>query len=137
MKRHSRKQFALLGLPSLLNTLPLLLLAFHVSFRMHVGYTWLLPVITALACLALGIFFAIKRGRDIGWPAMNTVGLLFICMVMGPTILLPVALLLFMSARPGGNQYGPPTGETSPFLWIMAIALAGWPWLLMLLTKMI
>lgn len=137
MKRHNRTQFALLGLPAIINTLLMLIVSFNSTFRMGNGYKWLIPFVTALVCLALAAHFAVKRGRDIGWPAISAVGILLVSVVMLPAILISAGVLLFMPARPGGDRFGPTPDGVSPLSVVLALVLAALPWLLMVATKMI
>jgi uncharacterized membrane protein YhaH (DUF805 family) len=137
LNRHNRRQFALLGLPAIINTLILLVVAFQVSFRVNSGYRWLIPFFTALVCLCIGCRFAVKRGHDIGWTAWSTIGMLVVGTVLGPALLLPACLLLFLPATPSAHRFGPPPDEHIRFVWLQALVLAGAPWLLMLLTRVI
>lgn len=137
MNRHNRLQFALLGLPAVINTLAMLVVSFNSTFRSGNGYKWLIPMLAALVCLLLATLFAAKRGRDLGWPAAGTAGILVVSVVFGPVVLIPVGVLLFMPAKPGADRFGPAPDPHSLLLWPLALILAGWPWLLMVFTRLV
>lgn len=137
MSRHSRAQYALLGLPATLNALALLLVAFNATFRTGLGNRFVLALIASLACLLLAIYFSIQRGRDLGWPAWQTIALFIVCIAFGPAVLLAMGILLFMSARREGENFGPAPGNLTAWNWLAAVLLALWPWPLMLVARLI
>ncbi|MBL8524382.1 MAG: DUF805 domain-containing protein [Betaproteobacteria bacterium] len=137
MSRHSRAQYALLGLPATLNTLALLLVAFNATFRTGLGNRFVLALIAALVCLLFSIRFAVKRGHDLGWSGWQTIALFIVCTAFGPAVLLAAGVLLFMRARQGSEKFGPAPGELTLMDWLLAVLLAIWPWPLMLFARLI
>jgi uncharacterized membrane protein YhaH (DUF805 family) len=137
LRRHDRFRFALLGLPAILNALAMFLVAFNVSFRTSAGYLFLVPLAVALVCLMIGAHFAIKRGRDLGWSAWSTMGILIASLVFFPAILAMLCVLLFLPARQHAERFGAPPTRLSILSWLAALPLATMPWLLALLTKTI
>lgn len=137
MKRIGRAHFALVGVPATINTLAMLVVSFHSTFRVGSGYTWLLPLAVALACLAVATVCAIRRGRDLGWAPVSTFAAFVLCILFGPVVLLILGLLAFMPSRPSAAQFGPPPGPVGPVTLLGALALAGAPWLFALLAKLV
>jgi uncharacterized membrane protein YhaH (DUF805 family) len=137
LTRHDRARFALLGLPALLNALAMLIVAFNVSFRASSGYLFLVPLIGALVCLAIGAYFAVKRGRDLGWSAWNTLGILIASLIFFPGIVALMSAYLFLPARRSAERFGSPSPQLSIFTWLAALPLAAMPWLLALFIRTI
>lgn len=137
MRRHDRTRYALFGLPATINTVVLLLVAFNASFRHNSGYRFVIPLAVAIICLLFALRFAIQRGHDIGWSGPQSVGLFLVCTLLGPTVLPVLAVLLIMPARASADQFGPVPPGVSAWDWIQALILAGWPWPLMLVARVI
>lgn len=137
MKRIGRAHFALVGVPATINALAMLVVSFNSTFRIGSGYTWLLPLTVALACLALATVCAIRRGRDLGWAPVSTLAAFVLCILFGPVVLLILALLAFMPPRPAAAQFGPPPRPVGPVTSLGALVLAGAPWLFALLAKLV
>ncbi len=137
MKRYDRARFAILGVPATFNGLAMLVVGFNATFRTGIGYRWLLPVAVALACLAFATSCAIKRGRDIGWAPVSTVALFVLCIFFGPVVVVPVAVLLFLPARPPADALGQAAPPPGPLTLLVALVLAAAPWLIALFLKMI
>lgn len=137
MRRIGRAHFVLLGVPATINALAMLVVSFNSTFRTGSGYTWLLPLAVALACLAVATVCAIRRGRDLGWAPVSTLAAFVLCILFGPVVLLIIALLAFMPSRPSAAQLGPPPRPAGPVTLLVALVLAGAPWLFALVAKLI
>lgn len=137
MRRIGRAHFALLGVPATINALAMLVVSFNSTFRTGSGYTWLLPLAVALACLAVAAACAIRRGRDLGWASLSTAGIFVVCLFFVPLVLVILALLVFLPPRPSAAQFGPPPHPLGPGALLLALVLAGAPWIFALVAKLI
>ncbi len=137
MRRIGRAHFAFLGVPATINALAMLVVSFNSTFRIGSGYTWLLPLAMALACLAVAAACAVRRGRDLGWAPLSTAGIFVVCLFFVPLVLVILALLVFLPSRPSAVQFGPSPHPVGAGALLVALVLAAAPWLLALLAKLI
>ncbi len=132
--RFDRTRYFAFGLLSVFNVLALLLHGLNLSTGgargLLRGSEATLPVvlvITAL-CLLVAAMAAVKRGRDLGWPALVTLAALLVGTGLGPGVLLLLLYLTFAKEKPAAQQFGPSPATAGPVTWLLAFVNAVWPW---------
>lgn len=129
--RMGRAGFAARGLPCAVNVL---LLFFHAMGKAFTPsqeslLAWVdLPMI--LVCLTLLLMFAMRRGRDLGWPGGATAAGMLLAVGVAPLLPLLVIVLLALPAQPGAEHYGAPPPRDSGW-WLATLLLLAWPWLIL------
>lgn len=129
--RDDRARFLAYGLTSTVNLLALLLCAFSYSFRSQAQAAVWAALGLALVCLLLATGRAMRRGRDLGWPApLTAIGFPLSLMLMPAGLAMLVVLCI---GRPSHSaaRYGPPP-EPSTRAALGAVLSLLWPWTLML-----
>lgn len=130
MLRHSRSQFFAFGILSLLNVFALLLYGLGLATHGRGGAAASLPLLVVLAVVALLVvpWAAVKRGRDLGWPAWVSIAASVGSLLFGPAVLLVAAYMAFSKGQPESNAFGPPPPPATRAVWVQAIALLLLPW---------
>lgn len=136
--RFDRTRFFAFGLLGVFNVIALLLYGLTLStggarglFR---GSETSLPVVLviALACMLVAAVAAVKRGRDLGWPALVTLAAFVVLSSLGPAVLLLVLYLAFAKEKPAAQQFGPAPGFAGPATWLLMFVSVVWPWMAVL-----
>lgn len=133
MLRHDRARFLLYAGPLLLNILGLLGHALGIATRGGgAGERISVPLDLALAaiCLLLVIPFAIKRGRDLGWPPLQSAGAVALVVLIPPAGLVFLLLLALLGPRKRAESFGPPPAPASITIVIPSLLLFVWPWVI-------
>lgn len=136
--RFDRTRYVAFALPSAFNVLALLLYGLQLSTGgargLLRGSEATLPVVLVIAasCLLVAAAAAVKRGRDLGWPALVTLAAFIVLAGLGPAVLLLVLYLAFAKEKPAAQQFGPAPGFAGPATWLMMLVNAVWPWLAVL-----
>lgn len=132
--RFDRTRFFAFGLLSVFNVLALLLHGLNLSTvgarGLLRGSEATLPAVLAIAalCLAVAAMAVVKRGRDLGWPALVSLAALVVGAGLGPGVLLLLLYLAFAKEKPAAQQFGPSPASAGPAVWLAAFANAAWPW---------
>jgi hypothetical protein len=134
MSRHSRAEFLAFGVLPTLNALAMLIHGLNISTRGSYGESETIPVLLGLAAASLlqAAVSAVRRGRDIGWPAKLTIPAFVIALGLGPVVLVPVGILAFAHERPGAVELGPPPAGMTISRIALAFVLLVMPWFLLL-----
>ncbi len=136
--RFDRFRFFAFGLVSVLNVLGLLVHGLNLSTGgargLLRGSETSLPVVLAIAatCLLVAAVAAVKRGRDLGWPALVSLAACVVLTSLGPAVLLLVLYLAFAKEKPAAQQFGPTPAFAGPTTWLMMFVNAVWPWMAVL-----
>jgi len=136
--RFDRTRFFAFGLVSVLNVLGLLLHGLYLSTGgargLLRGTEANVPVVLVIAaiCLLVAGTAAVKRGRDLGWPALVTLAAFVVLTGLGPAVLLLVLYLVFAREKPAAQQFGPSPGTAGPVTWLLMLVNAVWPWMAVL-----
>lgn len=130
MRRHDRTRFVAFGLLPLLNVVALLLHGLGLATHGRGGAAASLPLLVVLAILVLLTlpWAAVRRGRDLGWPAVASLAACVGGLMLGPTLLLLAGYLAFAKGQPDGNAFGPPPPPATLPLWVGALAWLLLPW---------
>ncbi|MBL8348334.1 MAG: hypothetical protein JNN03_23100, partial [Rubrivivax sp.] len=93
-----------------------------------------LPVVLVIAaiCLLVAAVAAVKRGRDLGWPALVTLAAFVVLTGLGPAVLLLVLYLVFAREKPAAQQFGASPDTAGPVTWLLMLVNAVWPWMAVL-----
>lgn len=132
--RFDRTRFFAFGLVSVFNVLALLLHGLNLSTGgargLLRGSEATLPVVLAIAALCLPVvaMAAVRRGRDLGWPALVTLAALVVGTCTGPGLLLLLLYLALAKEKPAAQQFGPAPATAGPVAWLGAFVNAAWPW---------
>lgn len=136
--RFDRTRYFAFGLVSVFNVLALLLHGLNLSTG---GARGLLraseatvPVVLVIAaiCLLVAAMAAVKRGRDLGWPALVTLAAFVVLTGLGPAVLLLVLYLVFAREKPAAQSFGPSPETAGPVTWLLMFVNAVWPWMAVL-----
>lgn len=136
--RFDRTRFFAFGLLSVFNVLALLLHGLNLSTGgsrgLLRGSETSLPAVLAVAaiCLLVAAAAAVKRGRDLGWPALVTLAAFVVLSGLGPAVLLLVLYLAFAKEKPAAQQFGPSPGFAGPVTWVLMFVSVVWPWMAVL-----
>lgn len=136
--RIDRTRFFAFGLMGVFNVLALLLHGLNLSTGgargLLRGSETSLPVVLVIAaiCLLVAAVAAVKRGRDLGWPALVTLAAFVVLTSLGPAVLLLVLYLAFAKEKPGAQQFGPSPGSAGPATWLLMFVSVVWPWMAVL-----
>lgn len=130
MRRYTRSRFAAFGLLPVGNVLALLLYGLVLSTKVSGGGAAPLPAVIVLAVvfLLIAMAAAIKRGRDLGWPAWLTVLGFWICLGLGPLLLVLVGYLAFAKTKAQADAFEPAPPPATLVTWIFALMNLIWPW---------
>lgn len=140
MRRFDRFRFVAFGLVSVLNVLGLLLHGLVLSTGgargLLRGSETALPVVLAIAaaCLVAAAVAAVRRGRDLGWPALVTVSFCVVGASTGPGVLLLALYLAFARAKPAAQAFGPAPAAAGVGTGVLALANLVWPWMAVLVV---
>lgn len=136
--RIDRTRYVAFGVLSAFNVLALLLYGLQLSTGgargLLRGAESSLPVVLAVAavCLLAAAAAAVKRGRDLGWPALVTLAAFIVLASLGPAVLLLVLYLAIAKDKPAAQQFGPAPRHAGPVTWLAMFVNALWPWMAML-----
>lgn len=135
MPRFGRLRLAAFGLVSLFNVLGLLVRGRNLSAA---GSSGLLHgseasrpavLLVAAACLGVAAMAAVRRGRDLGWPALVTLAFCVVGLGTGPGVLLLALYLAFARSNPGADAYGAPAPAVGLSTGVSALASLVGPWM--------
>jgi uncharacterized membrane protein YhaH (DUF805 family) len=131
MKRYDRPRMVAFCFLPLLNTLGLLLFGLEQATRGRDGAAATVPVAVVLAALSLllGLWAAVKRGRDLDWPAPLTLLAFWVSLGLGPVVLVLLGWLVFAPAKPGADRFGPPAPRPGFGTWLGCVWVLAFPWL--------
>lgn len=135
--RYDRGRFFAFGVLSLVNVLALLLHGLGLATRGRGGEATSLPVLLVLAGLGLlaALHAAVRRGRDLGWPALQTVALFVVALGLGPAVLVLIAFLALAKTGVEPNAYGAPVPPPAVGTWLAALLLQSVPWWVLAITS--
>ncbi|MBT9458087.1 MAG: hypothetical protein IV097_15825 [Burkholderiaceae bacterium] len=85
-------------------------------------------VVLAAVCLLMAMAAALKRGRDLGWPAWQTVLGFWICLGLGPLLLVLVGYLAGAKTKPRADAFEPAPPPAGIGTWLLALLNLLWPW---------
>ena len=133
MLRYDRSRFLAFGVLPAVNVVALLLYGLAVSTTAAAGSEKNLPALIVIAgiCLLSAMMAAIKRGRDVGWPALLTVLAFWVTLGMGPIFLLLIGYLAFARTRDSAAKFGAPAGPATAGTWVLALPNLLWPWIVL------
>ncbi|MGQ0511710.1 MAG: hypothetical protein ACT4P9_13995 [Betaproteobacteria bacterium] len=101
-----RAQYALFGIPCVLNLLGMFYVMFGAAFKPGAGAMVFVGGAMFFFVAALFGFAAGARARDLGWPVLGT-GLGMVLLIgTGPAVLLPVLMLLFVPGKGSAPAVG-------------------------------
>lgn len=135
MRRFDRFRFVAFGLVSLINVLGLLLHGLNISTAgasgLLRGSESTLPAVllVAAACLGVAAMAAVRRGRDLGWPALVTLAFCVVGLSTGPGVLLLALYLAFARGKPGADAFGAPAPAVGLSTGVFALANLVGPWM--------
>lgn len=138
MLRFDRFRFAAFGLVSVFNVLALLLHGLNISTAggrgLFSGSSVTVPVILVLAvlCLLPAGVAALRRGRDLGWPAIQTLAFCIVATSLGPAALLLALYMTAARSKPAAEKFGEAPGPVGLATVVFAVANAVWPWMALL-----
>lgn len=136
MTRHSRSQFAALGLLPLGNIVLLLLHGLNLSTRSTDGSGRVIPALLVIAGIVLltSIAAAVPRGRDVGLAGWITVLCCLAAFALGPLALVFYGYLAFTKGNAQGDRFGPPARPAGVLTWLLALVNLVWPWMAVLVA---
>lgn len=133
MRRYNRSRFFAFGLLQAFNALAMLLYGLGLATHGRGGSERSLPLLIGLvaACLlALGLA-AVKRGRDLGWPAALTVLVLLVGAGLGPFTLVLLGYFTLARGAVADNAYGPPGAPMNALAGFWAVIALVVPWIML------
>jgi hypothetical protein len=130
MQRYDRSRFLAFGALPALNTLGLLLYGLELSTVGTGGAGRSLPALIGMAgvCLLVALAATIKRGRDIGWPAWQTIVLFWLGSFILPIL---IGYFSFAKTKEAADQFGPAPPDAGVTTWLWAVLNLLWPWMLL------
>lgn len=133
MLRYDRSRFLAFGVLQALNAIGLLLYGLGLATHGTGGAGRSLPVLIVLAvvCLLMALVAAVRRGRDVGWPAWMTVVAFWLSLVVAPVLLGLIAYFAFAKPRPKADTFGSPAPPATMTTWVWALMNLLWPWLVL------
>ncbi len=133
LQRHDRAQFVAFGLLPLLNIAGLLLQGLNLSTggSSNVGRSLAVIAVGAVVSLGVSLTSAVKRGRDMGYKPMSTIGLVGLSVMLGPAILLLALYFAFAPTDPRAEGESIPLGVR----WLWAPVLLVAPWMALLVAS--
>jgi succinate-acetate transporter protein len=135
-RRYDRARFLAFGASQVLNTLALLIHGLFISTRGSYGEGETIPMLVVFAglCLLLAGVAAFKRGCDLGWTALKSIGSFLLMWCFPPAVLVLLAYLGWKQGEPMQNAYGDSPGTMGAGSWTLAIALLAAPWIVLRLA---
>jgi uncharacterized membrane protein YhaH (DUF805 family) len=136
--RFDRARYFAFGLVSVFNVAGLLLHGLNLSTGgargLLRGSEATLPAVLVISaiCLLVAAMAAVKRGRDLGWPALVTLAACVVLTGLGPAVLLLVLYLAFAREKPAAQRFGPSPETAGPVTWLLMLINAVWPWMAVL-----
>ena len=128
--RYDRSRFLAFGVLPALNVAGLLLYGLQLSTSSSGGSYRTIPALLIIAGISalIALLALIKRGRDLGWPAWQTIVLFWFGFV-----LLPLLLGYFAIAKPKENaeRFGPAAPPATLITWGWALLNLLWPWMIL------
>lgn len=132
MPRYDRARFAAYGLPALLSALGLLVYGFDQSFHQGSKLGLRAALVISLCSLGWTMHCAVRRGRDLGWPAPMTAIAFPLSLFLMPLGLLLIGFLCFGSPQSRAERFGPaPPAAGALRLWLGALFGVLLPWALL------
>jgi len=130
MPRYDRARFLAFGLLSTVNVVALLIHGLGLATHGRGGAAASLPWLVVLAglWLLLALHAAVRRGRDLDWPALQTIATFAVALAFGPALLVLIAFLSLAKTGTAPNRFGPPAPRPSIATWLAALLLQGLPW---------
>lgn len=130
MQRYDRSHFFAFGVLPALNTAGLLLQGLALSTSSMGGAERPIPALLMMAGVSLLIASAatIKRGRDIGWPAWQTIVLFWLGSFLLPLL---IGYFAFAKTKEQAERFGPPAKPATVITWGYAMLNLLWPWMVL------
>lgn len=127
-QRHGRLQFFVFGVLPVLNVLALLLrgLVLSTGGSSNTERALVVILVAALVSLACAGSSAIKRGRDLGFTAAKTVGLIALSFVFLPLLVVLMAYFSLAKAPAPAPDERPAGTMGIGWLWAPVLLLAPW-----------
>jgi hypothetical protein len=133
MKRFDRIRFVAWGLLPSFNAVGLLIYGLHLATSGTGGAGRSLPalIFIALVCMVISSAAAIKRGRDLNWPALVTTLAFWFSLTLGLTFLALIAYFSFARSKPSADRFGPAPEPMGVIGWGWAVMNLIWPWVIL------
>lgn len=127
--RDGRARFVARALPLLVTAIGLLLYTLNQETAGGASrYSTPLNAALAVLCLLAILPFAVRRGRDLGWPAWGTLAALFFGTSLGPLLLIALGMLFLKRGDPDDNRFGPPPAPLHASSWVFSLLVLVLPW---------
>lgn len=131
MHRHHRGHFVAFGLLPVLNAVALLIQGLNLSTHGtgNTGRSLVVILVAAAVSLLCAAVSAVKRGRDLGYPALTTSLAILASLMLGPVFLVLLVYLAFAkkAADPAPSAAGAPMARMGiQWLWAPVLLVAPW-----------
>lgn len=128
MHRHHRGHFVAFALLPVLNVAALLIQGLNLSTHGmgNTGRSLVVILVAAAVSLLCAAVSAVKRGRDLGYPALTTSLAILVSLMLGPAFLVLLVYLAFAKAADPAPADAPVASMGIQWLWAPVLLVAPW-----------